>query len=73
MSKYLKLYQQPSPGKTEIWLVVSKRQGVTLGVIKWFGRWRQYCFEPCANTVWSDDCLEAVQEKTRELMEARRK
>lgn len=28
-----------------------------LGTIKWSGGWRQYVFQPEANTIWSNSCL----------------
>lgn len=43
-------------GKTKIWNVLSD-DGVALGVIRWFGRWRQYAFYPASNTVYERQCL----------------
>lgn len=57
--------------KTEIWNVVSRRSGARLGVIKWFGRWRQYAFFPEPNTIWNPDCLDTVGSHIHELMEQR--
>ena len=46
------------PGrKTRRLEIVSKSGGDVLGTIKWFGRWRQYCFFPKPDTVWSDGCI----------------
>lgn len=47
------------PTKTKKWIVVS-RSGDGLGVIKWYGHWRQYCFYPNDGTIWSTGCLEQV-------------
>lgn len=53
-------------GKTGIWEVfscdsVGKQAEVTsLGAIKWFGRWRRYCFFPGSNTVFDTGCLEEI-------------
>lgn len=47
-------------GKTEIWCIYSKRSNDLLGVIKWFGRWRQYAFFPEPGTIWNIDCLSTV-------------
>ena len=46
-------------GKTSIWNVSSK-DGIFLGQIRWFGRWRQYTFWPDDNTVWNKECLNEV-------------
>jgi hypothetical protein len=45
--------------KTYQWEVISHRE-VRLGVIEWYSPWRQYCFNPEPDTVWSSDCIEAV-------------
>lgn len=30
--------------KTKVWKITSKHHGTTLGFVKWYPRWRQYCF-----------------------------
>lgn len=71
---YLRFLQieVPLTRKTQEWLVISLSSGDTLGVILWRGGWRQYVFEPDADTVWSDGCMTEVQTKIRELMEERK-
>lgn len=45
-------------GKTEIWKVWST-SGSYLGEVKWFGRWRAYCFWPQTTneTIFNSGCL----------------
>jgi len=45
--------------KTKIFSVKSKCSGCELGVIKWYTKWRHYCFFPTTkiSTVHSDRCL----------------
>lgn len=72
-SKYLMFRPvENHEGKTEIWSVDSKSGGFPLGQIKWFGRWKQYCFYPARVTVFNIDCLRDISAKIKELM-ARRK
>lgn len=61
-TKYLLVWDiGPSPsGKTQRFEVTSESSGACLGVIKWFGAWRQYCFYPSEETIWNQDCLTAV-------------
>lgn len=47
-------------GKTEVWNVSNKR-GTPLGKIKWFSKWRSYCFYPASDTVFNTSCLRDVQ------------
>lgn len=49
--------------KTQVWLVLSVRSGETLGVIRWFGPWRQYTFAPAPSTVFNPGCLREIADK----------
>lgn len=44
-------------GKTEIWDVVAKVDGVSLGQIRWHGAWRKYAFFPAEKTLYESKCL----------------
>lgn len=43
-----------------------------LGHIKWFGRWRQFVFQPQPLTVFNVGCMETIIEYIQSLMEERR-
>ena len=58
-------------GKTKVITVWAKRNGELLGFIQWFGRWRQYAFFPRKDTVWSDECLDDIQQKIKSLKSSR--
>lgn len=51
---------QPTNRKTKIYEVRSITTDVVLGEIKWFGRWRQFCFYPRENTIFNRDCLQKI-------------
>lgn len=68
-----RLLGKPLPEvKTEVWSVMSMRGNALLGLIKWYGPWRQYAFFPAPGTVWNVDCLTEVQEKIATLKRQRR-
>lgn len=46
-------------GKTKLFQVISN-DGDHLGEIRWFGRWRKYCFMPAPNTVFEQVCMREV-------------
>lgn len=57
MSRWVDFTELKNPGrKTKIWAVTSKA-GFHLGVIKWWGSWRQYCFFPDGDTLYNRECL----------------
>jgi hypothetical protein len=59
--------------KTDVVLINNKHHNMTIGYIKWFGRWRQYCFFPYGETTWNTDCLESINEVIKQLMNTRNK
>lgn len=73
MSQYLLFERQPPPPgrKTPIVLVRSRSIGAVLGEIRWFGRWRQFCFYPEPMTVFNAGCMSEIQKVIRELMAER--
>ena len=72
MSNYLRFVLVHNTGKTKVYSVDSVSQGGRLGVIRWFGRWRQYTLEPEPDTVWNKDCLREVAGFVDALMQERR-
>lgn len=65
--------QPRRPGrKTRRWTVTSRCDGDVLGVIEWYGPWRQFCFFPEEGSVWSKGCLEDVQIAIARIKKERR-
>lgn len=57
ISKYLEFNIIGLKSKTKVIAVGSKRSGHTLGIIKWYNKWRQYTFFPEFGTVFNRECL----------------
>jgi len=56
-------------GKTDVWSVLTKAssqsegfEGLLLGKIKWFGRWRKYAFFPESGTLYEGTCMTEIVE-----------
>jgi hypothetical protein len=53
-----------NPGKSTFLYSVRKDSknslGELLGIIKWNGAWRQYCFYPESLTFWSYGCMQEI-------------
>ena len=47
-------------GKTLRFDVLNKRSRDLLGVVAWYGPWRQYTFNPMARTTYSSGCLRDI-------------
>lgn len=52
-------------GKTGIYTVYSRDN--VLGVVRWFGRWRQYAFFPKSDTLYSRGCLRDIADFVESL------
>jgi hypothetical protein len=48
--------------KTKEWSCDNRRYGEQLGVVKWNGQWRQYCYFPTCEAVYSAGCLNDIAE-----------
>src|SRR5207249_10513958 len=69
MSEYLEFVDVPNhSGKTRKVNVVSKKHGYSLGLIQWYGRWRQYVFVPGPETVFNKQCLCDISDYLQEMM-----
>ena len=44
-------------GKITLHWEIVDRSGGFLGVVAWYTKWRQYCFEPNTQTVFSMGCM----------------
>ena len=60
--KYIHFVQQPSSGKTSKWSCKNFRHEVELGIVKWHSAWKQYCFFPTIQAVYSVGCLNDIAE-----------
>jgi hypothetical protein len=58
--------------KTPIYEIHGKRSGTLLGMIKWYGPWRQFCFYPEPQTLFNRGCLEDILVVTTFLNAQRR-
>lgn len=61
MSKYLNFLLLERKPKTSVVDVISKLYGFRLGIIRWYGAWRQYAFFPEEGTIFNVECLDDIQ------------
>lgn len=59
--------------KTNIYSVVNISGDYSLGKIKWYPAWRQYCFFPEEQTIWNKDCLQEIKIFIQKLMNDRKR
>ena len=58
IGKHLRAQKYPrNPKRKTDGYGILSNGGDLLGEVHWFGRWRQYVFEPNVQTVFNDSCL----------------
>ena len=69
--KYLTFIKEAQPGKTSVWQCCNTKSGTSLGIVKWFGDWRQYCYFPTVQAVYSAGCLRDIADFMEQLRRER--
>ena len=72
MKKHIDWVLYETKPKTDVFLVFSISSLEDLGMIKWYAPWRQYCFFPADDCVFSKSCLEDVNNFIQQLVDERK-
>lgn len=65
--KYITMIKSEDKPKTSVFEVYTKHKDI-LGEIKWFPQWRQYCFFPEDDCVFSKGCMADINQFIEKLM-----
>lgn len=58
--KYIHFVKIEEKPKTSVWSVVNNTGDYPIGIIRWNPGWRQYCFYPETDIVFSVGCLQDI-------------
>ena len=58
--KHIHFVEVEKKPKTSVWECRNNSSTGTLGEIKWYGPWRQYCYFPTVQAVYSVGCFEDI-------------
>ena len=61
---FIKIEDKP---KTSVYRVINNKSKNELGIIKWYSGWRQYCYFPTVQAVYSAGCLEDINDFIKRL------
>lgn len=70
--KYINFELLEKREKTSIYICLSNKSRDSLGLIKWYGPWRQYCFFPSPNTIFNRGCNTDINDFITQLMDERK-
>ena len=67
--EYIEFSPLVATGKTSKWLCRNRNDGDSgaLGEVKWYGAWRQYCYFPTVQAVYSSGCLNDIMDFLKQL------
>lgn len=68
-----KLEMEDKNKKTDIYSVKNIKSQFVIGLIKWHPSWRQYCFFPGIDTLYSRGCLDNIADFLWKLKQEREK
>ena len=60
--EYLRFVEKPRPPrrKTGIYSCRNLKSDTELGLVRWHGPWRQYCYFPIGQAIYSAGCLQDI-------------
>ena len=70
--KYIRFEKTEDKPKTSVWSCRNNRSSEELGIIKWYSGWRQYCYFPLTQAVYSAGCLEDINSFIGQLKELKK-
>ena len=70
--QYIRMEELKKKPKTSVYGVFSNSSGDYLGSIEWWNGWRQYCFLPKDETVFSTGCMLDIIDFINRLKEERK-
>lgn len=71
---YIRFVEVSNPGRlTKIWICENINNGAKLGIIKWYGSWRQYCYFTSPDRIFSVGCLKEISDFIVSRMKERKK
>ena len=59
--EYIHFEKMADLSKTSVWVCRNNRSLGELGIVKWHPTWRQYCYFPTGQAVYSQGCLKDIQ------------
>lgn len=72
-TRYLRFYLRHQLKKTNVYTVYSRNGAAdVLGIVRWFGKWRQYAFYPEPGTIYNSDCLAEINDFVKTRMAERK-
>jgi hypothetical protein len=57
---HIKEYEKIPNRKTKVYAVINNASNYVIGYIEWYPAWRQYCFCPKGDTVYSVGCMNDI-------------
>jgi len=60
--QFIHFEQKAETKTTYCWSCKNNKNGAQLGEVRWYPQWRQWCYFPTIEAVYSADCLKDIQD-----------
>ena len=65
--KYIEFIIKEQKPKTKVFSCLNINNQYELGIVKWHGPWRQYCYFPTTAAMYSQGCMKDISSFIKEL------
>ena len=74
-SRFFEVVEQPllKGRSTHTYRIRNLAGQYEIGLIKWYPQWRQFCFFPSPDTVWSKGCVQGIRAAINHITNLRAK
>jgi len=69
--KFIHFLKKEEKPKTSVWYCCNNKSDNILGEVKWYSRWRQYCYFSTVPAIYSIGCLEDINNFIQQLNKER--
>jgi hypothetical protein len=70
--EYINFVEWTTKKKTSEWVCYNNNHDYTLGFVRWYPPWRQYCFFPSYDMLFNKSCMLDIIDFINQLMEERK-
>jgi len=71
--EYFHFLKTKDKAKTSVWECRNNRSGKIIGLVQWYGPWRQYCYFSFIHGVYSSGCLSDIRNFIKAAEELRKR
>lgn len=65
--KHIRFVEVAQKPKTKVWECLNNKSCLRVGVVKWYGPWRRYCFFPEPESWFDVSCMDDINDFIKQV------